>query len=315
MGRFTDKVAVITGGGRGIGRDLALLLAGEGASVVVNDLGGEVRGGGADTSVAASVVKEIEALGGRAIANSADVATMDGAASVVDDAIAAFGRVDILFNGAGILRRGAIHDMDEAVWDTIMRVNLKSAFAMAQQVAPHMMRQKSGSIVSVTSPSGYGHYAMSAYAASKEALVGFTRSIARELGGHGIRCNAIRPCAPTRMFLPEIGTDMQYVTEELGVPPVGTQWFPGMNGEEPEAECGNVSAVIAWLCHPDTQALNGRVLYIAGGHLALCAEPELIRSRFNGSGWDLDSLLSPPVLAQFTYDQRNHFPPRGADGK
>ena len=315
MGRFEDKVAIVTGGGRGLGRDVALLLASEGARVVVNDLGGEVRGGGADESVAAAVVREIEDRGGTAVANTADVATMDGAGSVVADAIASFGAVDILFNGAGILRQSRVHEMDEAIWDTIMRVNLKSAFAMVHYAAPHMIRQKSGSIICVTSPSGYGHYAMSAYAASKEALVAYTRSIARELGEHGIRCNAIRPCAPTRMFLPEIETDMTYVTEELGVPPVGSQWFPGMNGEEPEAQCENVAAVVAWLCRPETDSLNGRVLYIAGGHLALCAEPELVRSRFNGSGWDLDSLLSAPVVTQFTYDQRNHFAPRGGDTK
>jgi NAD(P)-dependent dehydrogenase (short-subunit alcohol dehydrogenase family) len=287
-----------------------MLLAEHGASVVVNDLGGEVRGGGADAAVAQSVVDEIGRAGGKAIANTADVASMEGAASAVGAAIEAFGRVDILFNGAGIIRRGTIHEMDEAVWDEIMRVNLKSAYAMVHHAAPHMMRQRSGSVLCVTSPSGYGHYAMSAYAASKEGLVGFTRSIARELGEFGVRCNAIRPCADSRMFLPEIAADMQYVTEELGVSPVGGQWFAGLNGEEPPALTENVAAVAAWLCRPETSALNGRVVYIAGGHVALCAEPELIRSRFNASGWDLESLLTPSVVTQFTYDQRNHFPPR-----
>jgi NAD(P)-dependent dehydrogenase (short-subunit alcohol dehydrogenase family) len=197
--------------------------------------------------------------------------------------------------------------MAEDVWDTIIRVNLKSAYAMVHHAAPHMIRQRSGSIICMTSPSGYGHYAMSAYAVSKEGLVAFVRSIARELGEFGIRCNAIRPCAGSRMFLPEIADDMTYVTEELGVPPVGSQWFPGMNGEEPEGHVDNVAAVAAWLCRPETEPLNGRVVYIAGGHLALCAEPELIRSRYDTGGWDLDALLEPSVVAQFTYDQRNHF--------
>jgi 3-oxoacyl-[acyl-carrier protein] reductase len=310
VGRFEGQVAVVTGGGRGIGRSVALLLAGEGASVVVNDLGGEVRGGGRDPAVAQAVVDEIAGAGGRALANGADVGTMEGAASVVRDAIDRFGRIDILFNGAGILRRGLVHEMDEALWDTILRVNLKSAYAMVHHAAPHMIAQRSGSIVSVTSPSAYGHYGMSAYAASKEALVAFTRSIARELGEFGIRCNAIRPCAESRMFLPEIAEDMRYVTEELGVSPVGGQWFAGLNGEEPPARPENVAAVVAWLCRPETEPLNGRVLYIAGGHLALCTEPELICSRFHARGWDLDSLLAPPVVTQFTYDQRNHFAPR-----
>jgi NAD(P)-dependent dehydrogenase (short-subunit alcohol dehydrogenase family) len=308
VGRFENQVAIVTGGGRGIGRDVALLLAREGASVVVNDLGGAVSGGGSDKSVAASVVEDIHSAGGIALANGADAATMTGAASIVNDAISNYGRVDILFNGASIIRRGSIHDMEEDVWDSVMRVNLKSAYAMSRHVAPHMMKQRNGSIISVTSPSGFGHYAMSAYAASKEGLVAFTRSIARELGEYGVRCNAIRPCAASRMFLPEIANDMQYVIEELGVSPVGGQWFSGLlNAEEPPALCEHVASVVAWLCLPQTEPLNGRVLYIAGGHLALCAEPELIRSRFNASGWDLDSLLAEPVVTQFTYDQRNHF--------
>lgn len=310
MGRFSGQVAVVTGGGRGIGRALALILASEGASVVVSDLGCEVRGGGSDDSVAEAVASEIVEAGGIAIASCADVATMAGARSVVEAAITHFGRIDILFNGAGIIRGARIHEMDEDTWDTVMRVNLKSAYAMVHFAAPHMMRQGSGSIVCATSPSGYGHYGMAAYAASKEALVAYVRSIARELGEHGIRCNAIRPCGTSRMFLPEIADDMAYVTEQLGVPPVGGQWFAGMNGEEPEPLVENVAAVIAWLCRPETEALNGRVVYIAGGHIALCAEPELIRSRYDASGWDLDGLLAPPVITQFTYDQRNHFPKR-----
>jgi 3-oxoacyl-[acyl-carrier protein] reductase len=307
MGRFDGQVAVVTGAGRGIGRAVALLLAKEGAKVVVNDLGGEVRGGGSDASVAEAVVAEIAAAGGTAIANCADAATMAGAASAVGAAIDAWGRIDILFNGAGIIRRGMIHEMEEELWDTIMRVNLKSVYAMVHHAAPHMIRQRSGSILCVTSPSGFGHYAMSAYAVSKEGLVAFVRSMARELGEFGIRCNAIRPCADSRMFLPEIADDMTYVTEQLGVPPVGSQWFPGMNGEEPGGHVDNVAAVVAWLSRPETEPLNGRVVYIAGGHVALCAEPELVRSRYHAPGWDLDALLEPSVVTQFTFDQRNIF--------
>ena len=307
-GRFADQVAIVTGGGRGIGRAVSLLLAQEGARVVVCDLGGEVLGGGADSGVATAVVQEIRAFGGTAVANTGDLATMDGAAAAVDDAIEQFGRLDILFNGAAILGYGRVHELDEATWDNVIRVNLKSAFAMVHHAAPHMMRQRSGSIINVTSPSALGHYGMAAYGSSKQGLVGFTGAIARELGEYGIRCNTILPCADTRMgSVTAIQDDMAYVVRELGTTPLGNQWLPGMNGQDPQSRAEDVAAVVAWLCSPETAALNDRVFYIAGGHLAVFAEPELTRARFNAGGWDLDSLLDPSVTAQFTYGQQNRY--------
>jgi NAD(P)-dependent dehydrogenase (short-subunit alcohol dehydrogenase family) len=310
-GRFEGQVAVVTGGGRGIGRSVALLFAQEGASVVVCDLGGGVKGGGSDPGVAEAVAGEIKAAGGGAIANSADIATMDGAASAVDDAIRQFGRLDVLFNGAAILGYGRVHQLDEATWDSVIRVNLKSAFAMVHHAAPHMMRARRGAIVNVTSPSAFGHYGMTAYGSSKLGLVGFTGAIARELGEYGIRCNTILPCADTRMGdVGEIQEDMAYVVRELGTTPLANQWLPGMNGQEPPSRCDDVAAVVAWLCSPEMAAVNDRIFYIAGGQLAVFAEPELIRARFNADGWDLDSLMNPQVVAQFTYGQQNRFPPR-----
>ena len=138
-GRFEGKVAVVTGGGRGIGEGLSLLLAGDGAKVVVADVGGAVGGGGRDASVAQGVVDKISAAGGTAIPAVADVADYAGARAVIDAAIENFGRVDILFNGAGILRSGKIEDTPETVWDDVIRVNLRSAYAMVHHAAAHMI--------------------------------------------------------------------------------------------------------------------------------------------------------------------------------
>ena len=306
MKPLEGRVAVVTGGGRGIGRAVARQFAAEGANVVVCDLGGGVKGGGCDGSVAQAVADEIVAAGGSAIANTADIATMDGAASAVGDAIANFGRIDMLFNGAAILGYGKVHELAEEVWDEVIRVNLKSAFAMVHHVAPHMIAQRSGAIVNVTSPSALGHYGMTAYGSSKQGLVGFTGAIAQELGEYGVRCNTILPCADTRMGdVTEIQTDMAHVVANLGRSPMSNQWLPGMNGQEPTSRCEDVAAVVAWLCSPQTAAINDRTFYIAGGHLAVFQQPELIRARFNAQGWDLDSLLDPQVTAQFTYGQRN----------
>ena len=314
-GRFEGQVAVVTGGGRGIGRSVARLLAGEGARVVVCDLGGEVLGGGADARVAESVAEEIRAAGGEALPHAEDIATMGGARSAVEAALDGYGRLDVLFNGAAILGHGRVHELDEETWDRVIRVNLKSAFAMVHHAAPQMMRQRGGSIVNVTSPSALGHYGMSAYAVSKLGLVAFSDCIARELGEYGVRCNTILPCADTRMGgVGEVQDDMRYAVEELGGTPLANQWLPGMNGQEPTSRCEDVAAVVAWLCSPETEALNARVFYIAGGHLAVFAEPELIRARFDARGWDLDGLLDPQVVAQFTYGQQNRFPRRDEPG-
>ncbi len=187
--RLEGRVAIVTGAGRGIGRAEALLLAMEGAKVVVNDLGGGTDGSGADTSVAGHVVNEIRANGGTAVANHDSVATMNGGANIVRTAIDSFGRLDILINNAGNVRPRIIYNMSEDDFDAVIAVHLKGCFTTTRHVSPIFREQKSGVIVNTSSESGLGHLGQSNYSAAKEGIVGFTRTIAQDLGRYGIRCN------------------------------------------------------------------------------------------------------------------------------
>lgn len=302
--RFAGKVAIITGAGRGIGRATAMLLAAEGASVVVNDLGGGPQGGGGNSSVAGEVAEEIRAAGGQAIAETSSVATMEGGQAVVDAAIKEYGRLDILVNNAGIIRPKRIMEMTEADWDMVIGVNLKGYFATVRAAAEHLVKQ-GGSIVNFSSPSGFGHYGMSNYAAAKEGVVGFTRSIARELGEFGVRANAIRPIAGnSAMAIPEVYETISYSIEKLRIPYISNQWLSdgGVQGL-PE----HVAALVAWLCSEQASAINGRELYINGGQLSFVQEPELIRTRCNPQGWTLDSLSDAGTSGALTYDQRDRY--------
>jgi 3-oxoacyl-[acyl-carrier protein] reductase len=302
--RLTGKVAVVTGAGRGIGRETALLLAREGACVVVNDLGGGPTGLGGDQSIAEIVAQEIRDTGGQAVAETSSVATMQGGRAVVDAALAAFGRLDILINNAGIIRPQRIDQMSEDDFDLVLAVNLKGYFATIRHAAPHLMTH-GGAIVNLSSPSGFGHYSMGNYAAAKEGVIGLTRTVARDLGEFGVRCNAVRPMAGnSAMAIPEVYATITYSIEKLGIPFISNQWL-GSGGVE--GLPGHVAAVMVWLCTEAAATLNGREIYVAGGHVALIQEPELIRSQFNAAGWDLESLSSQQVTAALTWDQRNRF--------
>ncbi len=201
MGLLDGKVAVITGAGGGIGRAEALLFAREGASVVVNDLGGARDGTGASDAFASKVVAEIEAAGGKAVASFDNVATAEGAQRIVKTAVDAFGRLDVLVNNAGILRDKTLLKMDEAMWDIVIAVHLKGTFLVTQAAAKQMIAQGGGGrVVNTTSVSGMlGNFGQANYAAAKAGIYGFTRTAAIELQKQRITVNALAPIAKTRL--------------------------------------------------------------------------------------------------------------------
>src|SRR5262245_27245124 len=201
MGLVEGKVAVVTGAGGGIGRAEALLLAKEGAKVVVNDLGGARDGTGCSDAAASKVVEEIKAAGGHAVPNFDNVATTEGANNIIQAAVSAFGRIDVLINNAGILRDKSLLKMDEAMWDAVIAVHLKGTYLCTQAAAKQMVSQGGGGrIVNTTSVSGMmGNFGQANYAAAKAGIYGFTRTAAIELQKHRITVNALAPIAKTRL--------------------------------------------------------------------------------------------------------------------
>ena len=214
--RLQDRVAIVTGAGRGLGRSVALLLASEGAAVVVNDLGTSVDGAGSSASPADSVVREIRDAGGSAVPSHLSVAQFQSAGEIVQTAVDEFGRLDILCNAAGILRDRMVFNMTEEEWDAILGVHLYGAFNMVRNSVPHMIEQHYGRIVLFSSSSGLGVAGQANYAAAKEGMVGLARSLAAELSQYGITVNAVYPGADTRMMatVPESTRQMLRAQEQ-----------------------------------------------------------------------------------------------------
>jgi NAD(P)-dependent dehydrogenase (short-subunit alcohol dehydrogenase family) len=201
MGLFEGKVVIVTGAGGGLGRSHALAFAAEGASVVVNDLGGARDGSGKGNSMADEVVAEIRAAGGTAVANYSSVATVAGGEEIVGTALQQFGRLDVVVNNAGILRDKSFAKMDEAMWDLVMEVHTKQLYAVNKPAWTHMLeRGGGGRIINTTSLAGLlGNYGQTNYSAAKAGVAGFTRTLAMEGRKAGITVNAVAPVAKTRM--------------------------------------------------------------------------------------------------------------------
>ena len=246
MALLDGKVAIITGAGNGIGRSHALLFASEGASVVVNDLGGARDGSGGDASAAESVVKEIVAAGGKAVASNETVSALEGANAIVKKAVDTYGRADILVNNAGILRDKTFLKTDEDMWDSVLAVHLRGTFLVSQAFVRQVLAQGDPArVVNTTSVSGMmGNFGQSNYAAAKAGIYGLTRTMSIELQKHRITVNALAPIAKTRM------------TEDLPM-------FQGVDTMTPE----HISPAALFLASDLCGDRTGHVLAVAGARL------------------------------------------------
>jgi NAD(P)-dependent dehydrogenase (short-subunit alcohol dehydrogenase family) len=263
LGLFDGKVAIVTGAGRGIGRAHALMFAAEGAAVVVNDLGGDSTGAGADATPAQAVVDEITSSGGRAIVNGASVSSWSDAEQMIQQAVDAFGRLDVLVNNAGILRDKMSFNMDEAEWDAVIDVHLKGHFAPSRFAASYWRARSketgepvNAKIVNTASESGlYGNAGQANYAAAKAGIAAMTIVMARELERIGVRVNAVTPTARTRL------------TETVAT----GGFMDKKEGEFDRFAPENISAVVGWLASDLSDGVTGQVVKVMGGQVQLLA--------------------------------------------
>ena len=302
MGSLDGRVAIITGAGRGIGREHALYFAAEGAKVVVNDLGGDIHGDGEDRAPAQQVVDEIEAMGGEAVANTDSVADFEGAKRLVDLAVSTFGDLHVLVNNAGILRDRVLVNMTEQEWDAVITVHLKGHFCPTRHAAAYWREQsKEGkevhaSIVHTSSTSGLlGNVGQTNYGAAKAGIASFSNICAMELGRYGVRSNAITPMARTR--LTEQTPGLEDVVKEPDDPSVFDSWHPA-----------NVSPMIAYLGTTECP-FTGEVFYV-GGDIVCRFQPYSIAERItnNGDRWSVEQLVKEGPKLQPQKNERRGGP-------
>jgi NAD(P)-dependent dehydrogenase (short-subunit alcohol dehydrogenase family) len=281
------KVALVTGAGRGVGRGIALELARAGAAVVVNDLGSALSGATTDETPAESVVREILAAGGSAIADRHDVAGFDSAAAIVETARSAFGRIDIVVNNAGNLRDAIFHRMSEHDFDAVLAVHLKGSFNVSRAAAPHFKEQSSGVFIHMTSTSGLiGNFGQANYCAAKLGIVGLSKAIALDMQKFGVRSNAVAPFAWTRM--------VSSIPDET---PEQKRRVEGLKKLVPE----KIAPFVVALCSDAARHVTGQIFGVRNNEIYLFSQPRPLRTAHTSDGWTPQSVIDR-VLPMFESD-------------
>jgi len=290
MGVLDGKVAIVTGAGRGIGREVALHMADEGASVVVNDLGGAADGSGAGP-VADQVAKEIEARGGQAVASRDTVATVEGGGAIFQSALDGFGGADILVNNAGILRDRTIFNLEEEDWDAVMAVHLKGHYCCTRPFARYLREtnRRGCRILNFSSVSGlYGNFGQSNYGAAKGGIAAFSRVLALELAKYCCTVNTISPGAATRLTIP--------LAEGRG---------ETVDPEDPRRGPAQIAPLCTWLASARAQEITGQIFNAMRGTVGIMQQPAVIRSFETDHVWtldDLDRVIPALLTAKQTHD-------------
>ena len=295
MGRLLqDKVVVVTGAGRGIGRGIANLAAAHGAKVLVNDLGGAEDGSGKDAGPASSAAAEIRAAGGEAIANGASVADWDAAHDIIAAAVDNFGRIDCVINNAGNLRDAIFHKMTEQDFDAVVNVHLKGTFNVSRAAAPHFRAQTSGCLINMTSTSGLiGNFGQANYAAAKLGIVGLSKSMALDMGRFRVRSNCIAPFAWSRL----IGTIPTRTDEEQARVAKLQQMTPE-----------TIAPLAIALCSDAAAEVTGQIFGVRNNEIFLFSQNRPVRYAHQGDGWAAEKVLEralPAFAADFTPLERS----------